>query len=160
MGATKKPRKAYKPKPRFQSPLEYVLESSKPLADHDDYVLKWSLKNHAAFGALMAGQATKAEIDTMVAARNIVEALIVTLKGKDTDGTLDRSSCALIEICDRANAGKGTVMKAAEMQAMRDLLGLHDELLAVVSVRQFDQALTWARREISAGRAATLKEPI
>lgn len=159
MGATKKPRKAYRPKPVFQDPLGYVLESSKPLVDHEDYVVKWSTKNHLAFATLMQGQAVKDDLDTLTAARNIVEAMMVTLKGRDADGTLKRSQSALKAICARSSEGKGTAMKADEMQAMRDLLGLHDELLAVVSVRQFDQALTWARREINAGRAETLKEP-
>jgi hypothetical protein len=44
------------------------------------------------------------------------------------------------------------------MQAMRDLMQLHDELLDVVTIRQFEDALAYARKEIAAGRASTLKE--
>ena len=159
MPANKKPRKRYRPKPVMLNTIEYVQESVQPLAEHGTWLVDWGLKNHGAFDALMKGQATKAHLDTLVAARNITEALVVTLDGADNDGTLTRSAVALIEICDRANAGRGTAMKAPEIQAMRDLLALHDEILGVVSIKQFEVALAYAKKEIAAGRAARLKEP-
>jgi hypothetical protein len=146
-----------KPRPVLVDPLGYVLESTKPLVEHDSYVLDWKLRNNEAFAFLLKGQATKADLDTLTAAHNITEALIVTLDGKDIDGTVARSSVALMEICDRANAGKGTAMKAPEMQAMRDLMALHDELLDVVTIRQLETAVAYAKKEIAAGRANRLK---
>lgn len=151
-------RSKYKPKPRLVDPVGFVLESVKPLAELDDYVLKWKLKNHEAFAALMRGQAGKTDIDTLAAARNIAEALMVVLDGSDVDGTLARSAVAIIELCDRGNAGKALVMRAEEMQAMRDLMQLHDELLDVVTIRQFEDALAYAKKEIAAGRATRMKE--
>jgi len=150
-------RSRYKPRPVLADPLGYVLESTKPLVEHDSYVLDWKLRNNEAFGSLLKGQATKADLDTLTAAHNITEALIITLDGKDIDGTVARSAVALMEICDRANAGKGTAMKAPEMQAMRDLMALHDELLDVVTIRQLETAVAYAKKEIAAGRANRLK---
>ena len=150
-------RSKYRPKPQYANPLAYVLESVKPLAEHDSYVLDWKLKADAAFGAMLRAQATSKDMDTLVAARNIVEALLVILKGVDVDGTLPRSQCALIEICERANAGKGTATKAPELQAIRDLMMLHDELLDVVTVTQFEKALAYAKKHISAGKARAIK---
>jgi hypothetical protein len=106
----------------------------------------------------MRGQAGKTDIDTLAAARNIAEALLVVLDGEDIDSTLARSAVAIIEMCDRGNAGKALVMRSEEMQAMRDLMQLHDELLDVVTIRQFEDALAYAKKEIAAGRASTLKE--
>ena len=48
-------------------------------------------------------------------------------------------------------------MKAPEMQAMRDLMVLHDTLLETVNVREFEAALAFARKEIGEGRATRLK---
>jgi uncharacterized protein (UPF0179 family) len=159
MPKSAKPRRKYRPKPVLVNPLGYAVESMRLLADeHGSYLLDWRLKNNLAFAALLKGQANKKDLDTLVAARNLVEGLVVTLNGTDIDGTLARSACALIEICDRANAGKGTAMRAPEIQAMRDLMELHDDLLAVVTVKQFEVAVTYARKEINAGRAARLKE--
>jgi hypothetical protein len=151
-------RSRYKPKPVLVDPLGYVLESAKPLVEHDSYVLDWKLKNNEAFASLLKGQATRTDLDTLTAAHNITEALIVTLDGKDIDGTVARSAVALMDICARANAGKGTAMKAPEIQAMRDLMGLHDELMDVVTIRQLETALAYAKKEIAAGRANKLKE--
>lgn len=158
MPTSSKPRKRYRPKPVIVNPVEYVRESVKPLAAHGSYVVDWSLKNHAAFGSLLQGRATKTELDVLVAARNICEAIAVTRKGRDDHGTLARSAVALIDICARANQGKGTAMRAPEMQAMRDLMATHDDLLAKINVKEFEDALAYARKEIAAGRAARLKE--
>jgi hypothetical protein len=152
-------RSKYRPKPQLVDPVGFAVESSTLLKDHGTWLLNWSLRNNVAFGELLKGRASKSDLDTLVAARNITEALMVTLEGKDIDGTLSRSACALIDICERANAGMGTAMKAPEMQALRDLMALHDELLDVVTVGQFERALAYARKEIQAGKATKLKEP-
>jgi len=152
-------RSKYRPKPQLVDPVGFAVESSTLLKDHGTWLLNWSLRNNVAFGELLKGRARKSDLDTLVAARNITEALMVTLEGKDIDGTLSRSACALIDICERANAGMGTAMKAPEMQALRDLMALHDELLDVVTVGQFERALAYARKEIQAGKATKLKEP-
>jgi hypothetical protein len=151
-------RSKYKPKPVLQNPLGYVMESATPLIEHETYVVDWQLKNNSAFEKLLKGIADKKDINTLVAARNITEGLMVTLKGADADGTLARSAVALIELCDRGDAGKSLVMKAQELQAMRDMMQLHDELLEVVTVRQFERALEYTKNEIKVGRARHLKE--
>ena len=151
-------RSKYKPKPVLVNPLGYVMESATPLIEHESYVVDWQLRNNSAFEKLLKGLADKKDINTLVAARNITEGLMVTLKGADADGTLARSAVALIELCDRGNAGKSLVMKAQEIQAMRDMMQLHDELLEVVTVRQFERALEYTKNEIKVGRARHLKE--
>jgi hypothetical protein len=151
-------RSKYKPKPVLVNPLGYVMESATPLIEHETYVVDWQLRSNSAFEKLLKGIADKKDINTLVAARNITEGLMVTLKGADTDGTLARSAVALIDLCDRGNAGKSLVMKAQELQAMRDMMQLHDELLEVVTVRQFERALEYTMNEIKVGRARHLKE--
>ena len=151
-------RSKYKPKPVLVNPLGYVMESATPLIEHETYVVDWQLRSNSAFEKLLKGIADKKVINTLVAARNITEGLMVTLKGADADGTLARSAVALIELCDRGNAGKSLVMKAQEIQAMRDMMQLHDELLEVVTVRQFERALEYTKNEIKVGRARHLKE--
>ena len=159
MPGNKKPRKKYKPKQVMLNAHEWAVESATPLAQHDSYVVDWTLKNNAAFEKLMRGEARHAELDVLIAARNICEAISVTkFKAVDDDtGTLTRSKVAIADICARANAGKGTAMKAPEMQAMRDLMVMHDTLLENVSVREFEEALAYAKDEIRSGRADKLK---
>lgn len=150
-------RSRYKPKPMLVDPVRFVVESTTLLADHGSHALSWKLKNNQAFASLMQGKANKLDMDTLAAVHNITEALLVTLGGKDIDGTVTRSAVAIIDICARANAGKGLAMRAAEMQAMRDLMSLHDELVDVITVGQFENALAYAKKEIAAGRANKIK---
>ena len=159
MPGNKKPRKKYKPKQVMLNAHEWAVESATPLTQHDSYVVDWTLKNNAAFEKLMRGEARRAELDVLIAARNICEAISVTkFSAVDDDtATLARSETALKDICARANAGKGTAMKAAEMQAIRDLMVLHDTLLENVSVREFEIALAYAKREIASERASKVK---
>jgi hypothetical protein len=159
MPKSAKPRKKFRPKPMLVNPVGFVVESMTPLVEYESYVLHWKLRNTVAFGELLKGKASKTDIDTLASSRNIVEALLVTLKGVDIDGTLDRSAVALVDICDRANQGKGTATRAPELQAIRDLMSLHDELLDAVTVGEFEAALAYARKEIAAGKANKLKEP-
>jgi hypothetical protein len=148
----------YKPRPLLTDPVAYVVESSTLLADHGTYVIDWKLKNHGAMEMLIKGLAKKPHMDTIVAARNITEGLMVVLDGPDVDGTLVRSGAALMDVCDRANSGKGTTLRAPEMQALRDMMALHDELLDVVTVGQMEKAIAYVKKEISAGRAGRLKD--
>lgn len=151
-------RSRYKPKPVLVDPVAFVVEGSTLLADHGGYALSWKLKNNQAFASLMRGQASKMDMDTLAAVHNITEGLLVTLGGRDVDGTVARSAVAIIDICARAGEGKNLAMRAEEMQAMRDLMSLHDELVDVVTVGQFEKALAYAKREIAAGRANKIKE--
>jgi hypothetical protein len=139
------------------NPITYVQESAQPLIEHSaSMVLTWKIRNTESFGRLIRGEATKPDMDNLISCRNITEALLVVCGVKQDDGTLARSACALIEICDRYNQGK-KALYPQEMQALRDMIQLHDELIDVVSVSQFEKALAWARKEIKAGRANKVK---
>lgn len=160
MPGTKKPRKKYKPKPIMLNAHEWAMESTRPLDKHDSYVVDWSIKNNVAFEKLMRAEARQTEIDVLMAARNICEAISRTKFNAidDDQGTLSNSKLALVDICARANAGKSVAMKASEMTAMRELMKLHDTLLHNVTVREFEIALAFAKSEIGAGRATKLKK--
>lgn len=152
-------RSKYRPKPVLADPLAYVLESSGLIKDeHPAYLVKWQLNVNQAFGALLKGYASKHDLHVMSGAMNLCES-IMKLKKMSDDGTLKQAEQSLIALTDRANQGKGLTMKAAEIQSMRDIVQIHDELLGLVSVREFDQALAYAKREAQAGRTITLKEP-
>jgi hypothetical protein len=150
-------RSTYRPRPQLANPVEYVTESAQPLIEHSpSMVLTWKIRNTESFGRLIRGEATKPDMDNLIASRNITEALLVVCGVRQDDGTLARSACALIEICDRLNEGK-RALYPAEMQALRDLLALHDDLLELVTVKDFERALAYAKKEIRAGKAQKVK---
>lgn len=138
--------------------MAYVVESAQLLKDHSPhYVVTWKIRNVESFGRLIRGEAKRQDVDNLLAARNITEAMMVVAGIKEDDGTLARSACALIEICDRLAAGK-KALYPAEMQALRDMMQVHDELLDLVTMKQFEDALAYARREIRIGNVQMVKE--
>lgn len=121
--------------------------------------LTWKLRVNESFSALLKGEANKRDFDNLHAAINIVESLLVICKGKDVDGTVPRATCAILEIGSRYRKGQ-KALKAPEIQAMRDLISFHDELVVLVTVRQFEDALAYAKKRIRAGKAITPKEQV
>lgn len=129
------------------------------MKDHSpDYVLNWKIRNTISFGRLMRGEAEKEDLSNLIACRNITEALLVVCGIKNDDGTLARSAVAIIDICERYATGK-KALYPAEIQALRDVIQLHDEIFELITVKQMEDALTYAKREIKAGRVNKIKAP-
>ena len=68
-------RSKYRPKGVRLDTIGYVMESLKPVAKHESYLLDLKIKNSEAMVALMRGSAVKGDMDTLIAMSNIVEAL-------------------------------------------------------------------------------------
>lgn len=150
-----KKKSKYKPKPIILNPMQFVQESFQTMGEHSgSMMLTWKLRVNESFSALLKGEANKRDFDNLHAAINIVESLLVICKGKDVDGSIPRATCAILEIGSRYRKGQ-RALKAPEIQAMRDLVSFHDELVVLVTVRQFEDALNFARKEIKAGRCLT-----
>ena len=151
MAANKKPRKRYKPKDRWLNPLEFVKENLSLLAEFDpDYVLKIKLKDHSAMVAVQQGTATKRDMDNIAATYNLVFGMRRTLGlpddvYKEFGRTLYHANLAFKPVCARANEIGRVVCKADELQAFIDLIELNDNLLDVVTVKQWGEALWYAK---------------
>ena len=68
-------RSSYRPKGILQNPVAYVMESLRPVAAHESYLLDLKLKNSEAMLALLRGSAGRQDMDILIAMSNIVEAL-------------------------------------------------------------------------------------
>lgn len=143
----------YKPRTdRLINPITYAIESQQLLAEHSpDYVVTWKIRNVESFGKLLRGEATHDDLNNLVAMRNVAEAMLVAVGIREDDGTIARSAMALIDICERYNDNV-KALRAPEIQALRDVMQLHDELLDAISVKQFENALAYAKKEIRAAK--------
>lgn len=150
MAGNKKPTKAYKPKQRFQNPLQYATENQMLLIDYDrNYVTEIKIRHHSAMTALLAGQASKHDVDVIAAGYNMVCGMASIMKfPKEVDlqfkDLLARASLAFKDLCLRANKIGKPIAKAIELNTLNELTDTLDELLGVVSVRQFEQGVKYA----------------
>ena len=168
MPSNKKPRKKYTPRPVLVDPLGYVMKSMKPITAHDSYLLDLKLRNHAALSMLLKGQAKKREIDDLIAMHNIQEAIrrmikqrvITDLPIELDSSTLIRGKCALLDLGHRGAQTGNFVCRAPEIQALNDLMQMHDELMSLITVGHMERAIAFARREIVCKRAEVINDYI
>lgn len=130
----------HKPRPLLINPVAYVLESITPVTKHDSYLLDLKIKNHGAMANLTQGKATRIDIDVLVYMANMVEALCMLGFGTEYVSVSKAGSDALHALGVRgANTGK-FILKAEEMNAMNELMELHDQQMEIVIVKDIERA--------------------
>lgn len=158
MPTSAKPRRKYRPKPVLADPVGYVVEGVQPVASHGSYLVDLLLKNHSAMETLLKGTATKKHMDTLIAMHNVTEALYRMGFGRDYSDCIVRGKAALLDLCGRGAKTGRFVCRAPEIQAMNDLMELHDAQMAVITVSDMQKAIALGRHEIIHKRATVIKE--
>lgn len=159
-------RSTYRPRPVLADPLGFVIEGLKPITAHDSYLVDLKLRNHGALTAVLKGHATKKDVDDLIAMHNIQEALRRMIKQKRiTDlpieldsSTLIRGKCALYDLASRGKTSNRFTPRAPEIQALNDLMQMHDELMDLITVKHMESAIAFARNEIKCKRADVIDD--
>lgn len=140
-------RSKYRPKGVILNPIGYVLESMTPVAKHDSYLLDLKIKNSEAMVALTHGKATKTDIDTLIAMSNIVEALSKLGFGSEYGEIAIAGREALLGLVHRAVDKLKFLPTGTEIKALQDLMDLHDAQMEVITVKDMDRALEYAKTQ-------------
>lgn len=146
------------PGKRFADPVQYVTEGLMLLKDHGDYYLQWSVLARTGWFRITHGAGNHQDCNNVMAALNITQALKETLGYPDELGEIPRAEKALIQLLERSNRIGKLTPKAEEINAVHDLLALHDEFLQNITVKQMEDALLYAKRQIKAGKAHIIKK--
>ena len=149
-------RSSYRPKGRLQNPVAYVMESLKRVASHESYLLDLKIKNSQAMLALMRGDATKRDMDTLIAMSNIVEALYRLGFGSEYKDVAIAGRDAILNIVHRASHTGRFVPTAEQIKALQTLMELHDAQMEVITIKDMDRALALAKSEIVNKKAIAL----
>lgn len=144
MPGNKKPRKKYVPKPKMNT-LVLVGENIKPVTSHTSYLLDLKLKNSTAMASLLRGQATRREMDLLIAMSNIVTALQHLGFGKEYKEIAVQGRIAIISIAHRAVKVGRFVPTGPEITALNELMELHDAQFDVITVKDLDKAIDYAK---------------
>ena len=149
-------RSKYRPRGLIQNPVAYVIESLRPVAAHDSYLVDLKIKNSQAMLALMQGNATKADMDSLIAMSNIAEALYRTGFGAEYKDVAVEGRVAILNIVHRAVTIKRFVPTAEQIKALQMLMELHDAQMAVITIKDMERALMFAKTEMLNKRATAL----
>lgn len=70
-------RSKYRPRPVLQNPLDFVLSGMQPLSRLKDQFLMMQIKHREALEQVRTGNATKDDIDRLIAMANMSESLAI-----------------------------------------------------------------------------------
>ena len=150
-------RSKYRPRPVLQNPLEFVLSGLMPVRDLPGTYLDVQIKNRAALDHLRRGEANKNDIDMLVGAFNITEALALMGKGHDWLDEIKQGQDALLALSQRGVAnGMRFIMTARQWEALRLVMDLHEEQLAQATVHDIEKAHDYVLRIIRMGKARAI----
>lgn len=147
MANNKKPRKQYKPKARMVNPHDYVFDNRKTLSEYDPgYITNIQIRAHSAMTVLIQGKALPVDMDVIAASYNIALGLCRVIKHPDDahiafNRTLNKALAAFKELCIRGKSLGRITAKSTEITALNDLINLHDQLLNVVTVKEFEAGM-------------------
>jgi len=139
---------------------QFVLSAFKPVRDRPGVYLDVQLKNRTALEQLRRGLANKDDIDMLIGAFNITEALAAMGKGSDWMDEIKQGQDALFDLSQRGVAsGMRFIMTAKQWEALKLVMDLHEEQLAHATVSDIEKAHKYVLSIIRRGMARAIVEP-
>lgn len=126
-----------------------------PLKEHTSMSMV-EIKNHSAMYELIRGQATRKQMDILIAMHNICDALVKQGIGDDYKDCLSRGKKALYDVCCRGATTQKFVCRSEEITTLNDLMELHDAQLNVITVKHMEKAVQIVQAEIKAKKALVI----
>ena len=152
-----KKRSKYRPRVTLQNPVEFVLSGFKPVRDLPGIYIDVQLKNRAALEQVRKGNATKEDIDMLIGAFNITEALAIMGKGHDWLEEIQQGQDALLQLSRRGVAnGMRFIMTAKQWEALKLVMDLHEEQLAHATVHDIEKAHDHVLAVLRQGKARAI----
>ena len=118
-------RSAYRPKAQLPDPLAWVLSGFRPVATSHDEITTVRIKNHAAILAVRSGKATLQDVDVLISAYNIAEALAELGQGADWLPEIHAAQAALKSAGERSKY----LFSGPELTAVNLGMEVHDDQL-------------------------------
>jgi hypothetical protein len=135
-----------------------VLEGMTPISAMDKYFIELKIKNHLALTRLTKGEADRTDIDALIQAVNITEALYRLGFGRDYADVVREGLHALRAVGKRgAEVGK-FILKSAEMNAMNHAMDLHDAQLEIITLRDMEKAIALIQEEFRQRKMTPITE--
>jgi hypothetical protein len=154
-----KPRKKYKPKGVRLDAVQWVINGFKNISETGDAVLHLKIKNHESLECLRKGEATRMDIDAIISAFNMAEALARMQIGDDYAAEIKAGQDALLAVAKRGvSRDDRFVLKAEELTAINLVLEIHDAQLEITTIGELEKAMDIVMKEIKMRKARPVLE--
>ena len=150
-------RSSYRPKPQLPNPVAWIINGFKPISQAG--IVNVQIKNHNAIDALRKGIADREDMDTIIEALNIAEALQRLGIGDEYKDELRSAQDALYAVSRRGiDREYRFVLKAQELAAINLGMEIHDAQIEVTTIEQMEKAIDIVKSEIKNRRARVIME--
>lgn len=149
-------RSKYRPKPQLTDPLTWVLAGMKPVLTAKEVMDNVRIKNHLALRCVVDGTATRKDMDILIEAFNVTEALcrVDASLGRDWSEEIKAGQDALLAMGRRGLAkGDRFVFTGPELNAANIVMEIHDAQLERCTVAQMEKALCEVVKDIRLRKA-------
>ena len=152
-------RSKYRPKVILQNPLEFVLSGFRLVRDLPGIYLDAQIKNRSALEQIRKGLATKSDVDMLIGAFNIAEALAILGLGRDWLEEINTAQNDLLELA-RSGVQRNMrfIMTARQWESLKLVMDLHEEQLANATVHDIEKAHNFVLKVIAQGKARAIIE--
>ncbi len=150
---------AYKPRQIRLDTMHYVLSGFSKMADNPAAV-DLRIKNHSSLKAIIEGRATRDDVDLMIAAMNVLEALAKQNQhlGRDWAPEIQTAQTALATMAKRGiELGDRFIFTGPELNAINLAMQLHDQQIEACTIAQLEAALDLVQRTIRSGKARQIE---
>lgn len=137
-------RSKYRPKAQLPDPLNWVISGLRPVLTATEVMDNVRIKNHLALRCVVEGTATRKDMDVLIEAFNITEALarVDPALGRDWAAEIKAGQDALLAMGKRGvSLGDRFVFTGAELNAANTVMELHDAQLERCTVAQMEKAI-------------------
>lgn len=142
-------RSKYKPKGVRLDPMSWVKASIMPFSRISEGI-DLRIKNHFALNQLRLGQAAKADVDVLIGALNMTEALARMKLGNDWQDEIFAGLDALHAVARRGKETSKFICTGPELTAINLIMEIHDAQLDVCTVKDIETAMDIVTKEFRA----------
>jgi hypothetical protein len=135
-------RSKYRPKGVILDPINHVLSGLKRVGSISAGVTLM-IRNHTALEAVRKGEGTREDIDILISALNMTEALAFFKFGDDWAQEIRAAQDALLEVGRRGVETGKFILRGAELSALNVGMEIHDAQLEVCTVSDMEKAMDY-----------------
>jgi hypothetical protein len=120
--------------------MGYVIESMTPVSQHESFLIDVKIKTHMALANMTQGKAVREDVDTLIEAVNVVEALYRMGFGTEYGDEMRNGLDALHSVGVRGAKSGRFILRSQEMKALNAIIDLHDAQLEVITLKDMERA--------------------
>ena len=148
-------RSKYRPKGVIRDPLAYVLSGMKVVGQIGAGT-DLMIKNHMALDNVRQGVGTKEDIDILIGALNITDALSLMRIGDEWQSEIRAAQDALLELGRRGVETGKFILRGPELTALNLGMEIHDAQLEACTVADLEKAMDYVTQCLINGKARSM----